>query len=67
MVWMHLELLNHPVELLVICCLQVKMSGMGNQATMVFKQSMTYFEPLYERLRRRQLQEELKVMSHDWS
>eukprot|EP00775_Hariotina_reticulata_P006926 gene6926-7144_t len=40
---------------------EVKLSGMGNQATMVFKQSMTYFEPLYERLRKRQLQEELKL------
>lgn len=39
----------------------VKMSGAGHQATLVFKQSMTYFEPLYERLKRRQLEDELKV------
>lgn len=37
------------------------MSGAGHQATLVFKQSMTYFEPLYERLKRRQLEGELKV------
>jgi hypothetical protein len=42
---------------------QVKMSGAGHQATLVFKQSMTYFEPLYERLKKRQLEDELKV---DW-
>jgi hypothetical protein len=41
--------------------LQVKMSGAGHQATLVFKQSMTYFEPLYERLQKRQLEDELKV------
>lgn len=41
---------------------QVKMSGAGHQATLVFKQSMTYFEPLYERLKRRQLEDELKVV-----
>jgi hypothetical protein len=34
---------------------------MGHTNTMVFKQSMTYLEPLYERLRKRQLVEELKV------
>lgn len=37
------------------------MSGAGHQATLVFKQSMTYFEPLYERLKKRQLEDELKV------
>jgi len=37
------------------------MTGAGHQATLVFKQSMTYFEPLYERLKRRQLDDELKV------
>lgn len=37
------------------------MSGAGHQATLVFKQSMTYFEPLYERLKRRHLDDELKV------
>jgi hypothetical protein len=41
--------------------LQVKQSGMGHTATMVFKQSMNYLEPLYERLRKGQLVEELKV------
>ncbi|WIA14842.1 hypothetical protein OEZ85_001561 [Tetradesmus obliquus] len=40
---------------------EVKQSGMGHTNTMVFKQSMTYLEPLYERLRKRQLVEELKV------
>lgn len=40
---------------------EVKMTGAGHQATLVFKQSMTYFEPLYERLKRRQLDDELKV------
>ncbi|KAF6246112.1 Prp18 domain-containing protein [Scenedesmus sp. NREL 46B-D3] len=40
---------------------EVKQSGMGHTNTMVFQQSMTYLEPLYERLRRRQLVEELKV------
>jgi hypothetical protein len=37
------------------------MSGAGHQATLVFQQSMTYFEPLYERLQKRQLEDELKV------
>lgn len=37
------------------------LSGPGHHATLVFKQSMNYFEPLYERLRKRQLVEELKV------
>jgi hypothetical protein len=56
-----------PVDLfrccIVLCCLllQVKQSGMGHTATMVFKQSMNYLEPLYERLRKGQLVEELKV------
>eukprot|EP00878_Enallax_costatus_P018820 GHUV01019835.1.p1 GENE.GHUV01019835.1~~GHUV01019835.1.p1 ORF type:complete len:332 (+),score=137.42 GHUV01019835.1:529-1524(+) len=40
---------------------EVKQSGPGYHATLVFKQSMTYFEPLYERLQKRQLVEELKV------
>jgi hypothetical protein len=50
---------------IVLRCLllQVKQSGMGHTNTMVFKQSMTYLEPLYERLRKRQLVEELKVGS----
>lgn len=46
---------------MVAAAVQVKMSGAGHHATLVFKQSMTYFEPLYERLRKRQLVEELKV------
>lgn len=51
----------HLYLVLLWACLQVKMSGAGHQATLVFKQSMTYFEPLYERLKRRHLDDELKV------
>eukprot|EP00879_Flechtneria_rotunda_P006324 GHRR01006647.1.p1 GENE.GHRR01006647.1~~GHRR01006647.1.p1 ORF type:complete len:438 (+),score=173.03 GHRR01006647.1:204-1517(+) len=40
---------------------EVKQSGAGHQATLVFKQSMSYFEPLFERLKKRQIVEELKV------
>lgn len=36
-------------------------SGPGHQATMVYQQSMKYLEPLLERLKRRQLEPELKV------
>jgi hypothetical protein len=58
---MALQLLLLPPPLLPPPLLQVKMSGAGHQATLVFKQSMTYFEPLYERLLKRQLEDELKV------
>lgn len=59
-VLLHADLIHSP-SLLCVSLLQVKMSGAGHQATLVFKQSMTYFEPLYERLKKRQLEDELKV------
>lgn len=50
-----------PCCLLPAAWLQVKQSGAGHQATLVFRQSTAYLEPLYDRLKQRQLPEELKV------
>jgi hypothetical protein len=40
---------------------EVKASGAGHQATMVYRQSMEYMKGLYYRLNRRTLDPELKV------
>lgn len=39
----------------------VRMSGSGHQTTLVFGQTQKYLEPLYERLKRRVLHEELRA------
>lgn len=39
----------------------LKDSGPGHQATLVYRQSMAYMDPLYDRLKRRMLEEELVV------
>lgn len=39
---------------------EVKQSGPGGHATKVFKQTMMYLEPLYNRLKKRRLEDELR-------